>query len=32
MPKPSAPTLLAASAFVLVVFGARARAATYRPA
>jgi hypothetical protein len=31
MPKPSAPTLLAASAFVLVVFGARARTATYRP-
>jgi hypothetical protein len=32
MPKPSAATLLAASAFVLVLFGARARTATYRPA
>jgi hypothetical protein len=32
MPKPSAPTLLAAAAFALVLFGARARAATYRPA
>lgn len=32
MHKSTAPTVLAAGAFVLVVLGARARASTYRPA
>jgi hypothetical protein len=30
MPKPSVATLLTAGAFVLVLFGARARTTTYR--